>query len=591
MTAENLDLLPVLDFVDELARAGVRDVCVSPGSRSTPLTMAFARHGGFQLYTLLDERSAGFFALGLAKAKRRPAVLVCTSGTAAANYLPAVVEAYEARVPLVVLTADRPPELYGTGSNQTVDQVKLYGTHVKLFLQMPVPMAEPGLRRQAAASAWRLVHTAWAAPAGPVHANWPFREPLVPPRESAPVRGGLAGHRPGAPEAVYAAVSTPDPEAITRVASRLAEARRAVVVCGPWDDPAVAPAVASLAAHWDVPILADPLSQVRVGRHDLGRVIDTYDTLLRGPSAGRIRPDLVIRIGHPPVSKALGQWLGRHEDAFQVVVDVGDRWRDPFFSAGLVVQADPVAVCRALAEAHAAVHRPAEAVAAQAAWSAAWREADLRARRAMDAALEAADDLFEGRVWTELAPLLPDGSTVFAGNSMPVRDLDSFLGKRPQALRVYGNRGASGIDGVVSTAAGVAAAGEKTVLVIGDVSFYHDLGGLLAATRHGADLVVVVIHNDGGGIFSFLPQAEHQDTFIHFRTPHGLTFQGAVEMYGARFTRASDWPSFRRAVAEGLDEGGVHVVLVPSADVDNVGLHRRVFERAWSAVEGVVWPS
>jgi 2-succinyl-5-enolpyruvyl-6-hydroxy-3-cyclohexene-1-carboxylate synthase len=590
MTAENLDLIPVLDFVDELARAGVRDVCVSPGSRSTPMTMAFARHGGFRLYTLLDERSAGFFALGLAKAKRRPAVLVCTSGTAAANYLPAVVEAHEARVPLVVLTADRPPELYETGSNQTVDQVKLYGTYVKLFLQMPVPRAEPGLRRQAAASAWRLVHAAWAAPAGPVHANWPFREPLVPPREDAPVRTGMAGRRPGAPEAVYPALSSPDPEAITRVASHLAEARRALLVCGPWDDPAVAPAVAWLAAQWDVPILADPLSQVRIGRHDLGRVIDTYDTLLRGPSADRIGPDLVIRLGHPPVSKALGQWLGRQADAFQVVVDVGDRWRDPFFSAGLVVQADPVAFCRALAEARAAVERSAEAAATQAAWSAAWRDADRRARRAMDAALEAADDLFEGRVWTELAPLLPEGAAVFAGNSMPVRDLDSFLGKRAQAVDVYGNRGASGIDGVVSTAAGVAAAGRKTVLVIGDVSFAHDLGGLLAATRHGADLVVVVIHNDGGGIFSFLPQAEHEDTFLHFRTPHGLTFQGAVEMYGARFHRTCDWPSFRKAVAEGLHQGGVHVVLVPSADVDNVGRHRQVFERAWSAAEGVVWP-
>ncbi|MCL6517725.1 2-succinyl-5-enolpyruvyl-6-hydroxy-3-cyclohexene-1-carboxylic-acid synthase, partial [Alicyclobacillus sp.] len=542
---ENRDLVPVVDFAAELARAGVEDVCVSPGSRSTPLTMAFARLGQTRVYTLLDERSAGFFALGLARAKRRPVALVCTSGTAAGNYLPAVIEAHTSRVPLVVLTADRPPELYETGANQTIDQVKLYGAYVKRFLQMPVPADDPLLRRHAAASAWRLAHTAWAAPMGPVHANWPFREPLVPPRAlSAPaVREGgegggreearhEGGGREGAPEAVFHADWAPSAQAVARVAKALFGARRAVVVCGPWDDPDLGPAVAALAEAGDLPVLADPLSQVRLGRHGLDGVIDTYDTLLRGPLAERLMPDVVIRLGHPPVSKALGQWLAR-PGALQVVVDVGETWRDPAFSADWVVQADPVGFCRALAEALRQKQGAGERDA-QRRWSAAWRAADTAAREALDSGLAQLAEPFEGRIVTELLPLLPAGAAVFVGNSMPVRDFDSFAGKRDQAVRLYGNRGASGIDGVVSSAAGVAAAGQRTVLVIGDVSFVHDIGGLLAATRHGVDLVVVVVHNDGGGIFSFLPQAAHPDTFSHFRTPHGLSFRGAVETFGAR---------------------------------------------------------
>ncbi|MBX5436792.1 MAG: 2-succinyl-5-enolpyruvyl-6-hydroxy-3-cyclohexene-1-carboxylic-acid synthase [Alicyclobacillaceae bacterium] len=581
---ENPALRALDDFWQALVETGVRHVCLSPGSRSAPLAISAARRSDITLWSLLDERSAGFFALGLARAAGQPVVLVCTSGTAVGNYLPAVIEAHHSCVPLIVVSADRPPELHGVGSNQTIDQQKLFGTFVKLFAEMPVPEPEDWIGRHAAATARRLVHQATASPMGPVHLNWPFREPLIPPPPSANAAHGQADNGEGG---VYTAVRTPHPRAVERLVKLLRQAHRGLIVCGPMaglpDTSPFAAAVARVAAHLGFPVLADPLSGVRCGAHALDVVIDRYEWLLRDEAWMRlVCPDVVIRFGAPPTSKRLGQFLERLAGVPQVYI--GDRWLDPYFTLTDFVDADPVLMCEIL--------RSQTERGEARAWLERWQLANQAAADAVEQTLcsageSAADGLWiEGRVFRELGRWLPEGADLFAGNSMPVRDLDAFLAKRPARLQVWANRGASGIDGVVSTACGVSAARQSVetgagrrapvVLVIGDISFYHDLGGLLAVGRHRLDLCVVLVHNDGGGIFSFLPQAAYPDTFAHFRTQHGLDFEPAVRMYGGSFRRVQAWAEFRAAVEDGLAVGGLSVVELRTDADANVRGYRRI---------------
>jgi 2-succinyl-5-enolpyruvyl-6-hydroxy-3-cyclohexene-1-carboxylate synthase len=565
-------------FVAELYRAGVQNVCISPGSRSTPLTMAIVRHGQFRTWTLLDERSAGFFALGLARATRTPVALVCTSGTATANYLPAVMEARQSQVPLLVLTADRPPELHHVGSNQTIEQNDMYRPYVKWSLTMPVPSDQADLTRHARATAWRAVAHALSRPMGPVHLNWPFREPLVPPLADTPSDG--TDLEAGGLEAWFPSEWAPSQRAMDHLERCMQGARRGLIVCGPQDEPAFAEAAVALAKRWNVPLLADPLSQIRSRAHSCEHVIDTYDLILRDRRHwDKLTPDVVLRFGGTPTSKVLGQFLQSCTEARQIVVTGETGWRDPFFTAASVVQADPTQVCEALSQRDLAPGPDA--------WLSTW----TRAHAAVSSVVERfaqEGHWFEGGVFWELSSLLPDGATLFAGNSMPVRDMDDYFLKPQSHVRCLANRGVSGIDGVVSTALGVAASGSPTVLVIGDVSFFHDLNGLLAARKHNLNLTVILVNNDGGGIFSFLPQAAHPDTFPYFRTEHGLDFEHAVRMYGGQFVTVHNWEEFRRRVLNSLAEPGLHVIEVRTNTEENVRMHDEVHARVRAALEGLL---
>jgi 2-succinyl-5-enolpyruvyl-6-hydroxy-3-cyclohexene-1-carboxylate synthase len=604
-------------FVDELVRAGVRHVCVSPGSRSTPLAVLFAEHPGVRLWMHYDERSAAFFGLGIARASQQPVALVCTSGSAAANYFPALIEARYARVPLVVLTADRPPELRENGAPQTIDQVKLYGDHAKWFFDMPLPEGTADALRFARTLAGRAAATAATAPAGPVHLNMPFREPLV------PVAGPTAadddpvaiGGRPDG--AAYAAVHegrrAPEAALVERLADELGGLARGLIVCGPQDDPALAPSAVALSAALGYPILADPLSGVRCGRHDRSLVLDAYDAFLRDASfVDATAPEVVLRFGAMPTSKPLLLYLQRHPGARQVVVDGGAGWQEPTSLASTHVWADGSRLCRALVERfvlaagtaekpHAPQHEgrdaPRKGASARgngsagagrrdSAWLGRWVEVDRAARAAIRDELDGIEEPFEGRVFAELADLLPEGTTLFAGNSMPVRDLDTFFPSRGQAIRMLANRGTNGIDGVVSSALGASVVSDgPLVLVIGDLSLYHDMNGLLATRLHGLDATIVLLNNDGGGIFSFLPQAAHPESFERlFGTPHGLDFRPAVEMYGGRFERVTGWTAFRHAVGPALKAPGLKVIELPTERRRNVELHRRV----WPAVSAAI---
>ena len=567
-------------FVDQLIRASVRHVVFSPGSRSTPLALAFARRKEVRMIAQLDERSAGFLALGLAKGSRSPAALLCTSGTAAANYLPAIVEARYGRTPLLVLTADRPHEARELGSPQTIDQIKMYGGFVKFFADMPPAGGPEETLSYVRTTAARAVAVSTSLPAGPVHLNFPFREPLLPAPHAVGSLHPAAGGRPGpevhAPEPAYAA------GALRPLAEKLATLRRGLVVCGPQEDPGLAGALVRMADRLGYPVLADPLSQVRFGEHDRTLVVDAYDWLLRSEAfAQASAPDVVVHVGALPTSKSLAQFMKERAGRL-IVVDAGE-WNDPTLRATDVVRAGARAACEAIAA--ALEPRPDS----DPAWIDLWTRGGRIARESVERRLAGIDPLFEGRIARELVDLLPDGASLVVGNSMPVRDVDAFAAGQRKRLRLIANRGANGIDGVVSTACGVALASGPSALLIGDVSFFHDANGLLANKLEGVDLTVVLVNNDGGGIFSLLPQAGIPDGFERlFGTPHGLDFEAVVTMHGGRFARARNWDELRDFLRRALDRPGLDVIEVKTNRGHNAELHRWLWNAVARDVEAFV---
>jgi 2-succinyl-5-enolpyruvyl-6-hydroxy-3-cyclohexene-1-carboxylate synthase len=584
-------------FVDELQRIGVRNVVICPGSRSTPLAMAFAAQPGIRTWMHVDERSAAYFGLGMAKQLRQPVALLCTSGTAAANFLPALVEAKLTHVPLLVLTADRPHELRDNGAPQSIDQNRLYGTYVKWFVEVALPEATDAALRYIRTTAARATASAQAIPAGPVHLNFPFREPLTP----EPIPGQLLPPveqrdlvawqgRPGnSPyiEVREAPLGAPVAEITGNVLDMVYGAQRGLIIVGPNDDPALVAPLVRLARHLGYPILADPLSQLRCGEHDRSMVLSSYDAFLRIDSfIENAQPELILRFGAMPASKPLLLYLKRYASRPLVVIDGNGGWEEPTQLASELIHANPAALCQnllTLLEAREDI-QPAMPQA----WLNMWQDADKITQQTLQNAIYDFNELFEGRVFIELANLLPDGTTLYTGNSMPVRDLDTFFWSSDKRIRIMGNRGANGIDGIVSSALGASAVSgqhEPTVLVLGDLSFFHDLNGLLAARSHQLNLIIVLINNDGGGIFSFLPQAAYPEHFEQlFGTPTGLDFRLAVEMYGGQFQKIDGWELFRKAMNRGLSTGGLHVIEVPTERTSNVKMHRQLWEATEKAI-------
>jgi 2-succinyl-5-enolpyruvyl-6-hydroxy-3-cyclohexene-1-carboxylate synthase len=541
-----------------------------PGSRNAPLILALAARDGIECVSVIDERAGGFVALGIARVTGRPVAVTCTSGTAAANLHPAVAEAREASVPLIVMTADRPPELRDVGAGQSIDQVGLYGSAAKWFVE--VGSHEPG-RATAVhhrALACRAFATASGGRPGPVHLNFPLREPLAPVAEDLEA-SDWQGRGDGRPWTELVAPSgAPDPADVERVAARLAGAERGVIVCGDAARP-YAEAAAELAAALEWPLLADPPSGVRCGPHDRSRVVAHYDPLLRVERfAGRMRPDLVLRMGEPPVSQSLRAWLAGAE---QIVVDPTAAWHDPSRAADLLLAADPAQALAALA-----AHPALAGARRDPAPLAEWRRADALVPEALAAAAEP----FEGAVAAALEPALPDGALVWLGYSMPVRDVEAFLPSTAKPLRFLAGRGANGIDGVVSSAAGAAlGSGRPTFAVLGDVTLLHDVGGLLAARRAGAELTLLCLDNDGGGIFDFLPVASQADAEAyerHIATPHGTDLAALAALAGLEHRPVGAAAELREAPR------GPGLVEVRTDRRANVALHAGVIERLGAAL-------
>ena len=557
-------------LVDELARAGVTDACLSPGSRSAPIAMALHADERIRLHVRHDERSASFLALGIAKLTHRPVAVVTTSGSAVANLHPAVLEADASRVPLLVLTADRPPELRGTGANQTVDQIKIFGSAVRWFCEMGAPQDDlVQFWRSAASRACGEARGAVGGPAGPVHLNVALREPLVTP---APLDPSIGSRPDGAPWTVTGeAHRAPAPSELAWLTERIQATERGLLVIGDTDtDPRPLRALAE-AAGW--PILAEPQSGARAGTH----AITVYDHLLRdAPFAAGHDPDLVVVVGRLGLSKTVLAWLS--PDVPQVLIDRDGAWLDPSRSLRRVITADPAVTAAAVVE--DLLERP------DSAWLGSWRDAEAVVRRALDDILDAQTAPTEPRTTRDLAACLPAGAALTVASSMPVRDLAMFMRPR-DGLRVLANRGTSGIDGFVSTALGVAAAHEgPSFALAGDLSLLHDQNGFLPGPTGRADLVVVVVNNDGGGIFSFLPQAGIPDGYeALFGTPHGIDFARYAELYGIGHRRLDAADELPDAVLGASAAGGIHLVEVRTDRTVNRELHRQLETAAAQALE------
>ena len=576
MTAPNRNALWARSLVDELAASGVDAACVCPGSRSTPLTVALAEHDGVRVFSHLDERSAAFFALGRGKRTGRPTPVVSTSGTATANFHPAVMEANEARVPLLVLTADRPPELRHSGANQTVDQEKLYGGAVRHYEDLPEPEADDRKLRSLRTSVCRALAATTGANPGPVHLNVPFQKPLEPVEVPGDVPNSFAEEHTLAAEgrggpfvSVTPSRPLPDEAALETLADAATSAERGLIVAGPDDGFGLdATAAADLAAATGFPILADPLSGVRFGAHvSDAPVVGGYDSFLPAAagddaSPGDLDPDFVLRFGASPTSKVLRNFL-RDSGARQVVVDPAGEWREATFTASDLVVADPTRLASGLAERVAdRASGGATAAGASTTWTDRWTDAEADYWGAVDDIER--ETLLEGDVLATTAADAPDPSTVFVSNSMPVRDLDRFARPRSASLSVLGNRGASGIDGVTSSALGAGSAtDDPLVLVTGDLAYYHDSNGLLALGRCGLDATIVLVNNDGGGIFHMLPIEAFDPPFTEqFETPHGLDFEATGDLYDLEFARFETLAGFREAYRESVGSPGTQVLEV-----------------------------
>jgi 2-succinyl-5-enolpyruvyl-6-hydroxy-3-cyclohexene-1-carboxylate synthase len=641
-------------FVDELVRCGLREAVLAPGSRSAPLALALADRAGhgdpgesapgegdpgegdpgsspagpgrpaLRLHVRVDERSAGFLALGLAKASRRPVVVLCTSGTAAAHLHAAVIEADEAGVPLIVLTADRPPELRGTGANQTIDQLKLYGGAVRWFCEAGVPEARAGMAgywRSLACRSWALASGAGGAFPGPVHVNVPLREPLVPEGGVAAdpgVAGGtngdgrwpesLGGRPGGAPWTSFGSAASALPPGGRPAASsaglaglELDWAQRGVIVCGDGDYPAEPLLELAELAGW--PVLAEPSSNARRGPNALS----AYPYLLAAPGfVAAHRPDLIVSAGRPGLSRGQLAFLQAAGPAGQqarhiVLAQGPGRWADPARTASDVASEIRLRV-------------PSTTVPrrAGAAWLESWRQADVAARRAVDAVLDGTGPAGTGHGGTEsvggrpgengqpteprlardLAAALPDGALLWAASSLPIRDLDQQIAPRT-GLRVLASRGTSGIDGLVSSAIGAALAhqaggGGVACALLGDLAFLHDAPGLmLGPAEPRPDLCIVVVNNDGGGIFSELEQAAIPGPFERvFGTPHGADLGHLARAAGLPYARL-EYPADLPGMLAG---SGLRIIEVCTDRAAGAALRARLREVAAAAIRTALNP-
>jgi 2-succinyl-5-enolpyruvyl-6-hydroxy-3-cyclohexene-1-carboxylate synthase len=563
MTATDTYLL-LRAFVDELARCGLRDACTSPGSRCTPIVLTLAAEQRIRCWSHIDERCSGFFALGAAKASGRGVAITCTSGTAAANLAPAVIEAHHARVPLIVLTADRPPELRDVGAGQTIDQLKLYGDAAKWFFEVGVHEASPARMRFMRMLACRAYWTALDDRAGVVHLNFPLHEPLVLDAPLPPIppdaEVSVAGRPDGQPWL------TIDHGGRQPVTPRRHEFDRVVFVAGALGgNPVLGSELAAFAARARVPLLADPLSNARSG----DAAVAHYDLLLRDQTtAAELAPQLVCRIGDLPTSKPLRAWLSRL-DVPQVAFAGDDALHDP----------DSRLTQRTIGSLADLLGRLSddEVVPAAGDWLERWRAADALAAEAIGREL-AGETATEPAVAAGLAAWLPPEAILFVASSMPIRDLESYMAVRADGPRVLSNRGANGIDGTVSAAFGTAAGSSgPVVLLTGDVALAHDIGGLLAARRTGLRLTIVLLNNDGGGIFHFLPVAGAGDAFeSHVATPHGLDFSHAAALYDCDHQPAMTLDALRAGLEHALAGNRTTILEVRTQRTANRELHRKL---------------
>ncbi len=545
----NVNALWASVFVETLARCGVTTAVVSPGSRSTPLAFAFARHPAIEAIPVLDERSASFFALGLAKRDQRPVALLCTSGTAGANYLPAVIEAHEAGVPLLVITADRPPEMRDSASGQTIDQRGLYGRFAVFEHEFTVPDASPGLLRYLRQTLAHAVGRSLAPWPGAVHLNAPFRDPLAPTDDGGATDGFAASIDW---EVFFGHLSPPAAVSPESAIPPIPQTSRGVIVVGPvpaLDPVAFSAGVAEVARKLGWPVLADGLSPLRNSAGLLPALVTRYDSILRNPaSAESLAPEAVLCIGEWPTSKVLRGWIDAHEPAIFLLTVRPDN-RDALHGKTRVITATVGALAASLG--------PAEFPSG---YQRQWAAFETRTREGLDARLESETALIEPKAAWLLGRHLPQGTLLSVASSMPVRDMEFVWPAGDRRCRIFFNRGANGIDGTLSTALGVAHGGPPSILLTGDLALLHDSNGFLSAPRLRGSLTIVLINNQGGGIFEHLPVAQFGPVFEEFfATRQSADFGKLCAAHGVEHISVANWAQFTTLVSN-LPASGVRVL-------------------------------
>ena len=565
----------IASLVDELYQLGVRHAVFSPGSRSTTLAMLFQSHGGFHTYMNIDERSAGFMALGIAKAQGEPAVLVCTSGSALTHYGPAVVEAKHSGVPMIILSADRPYTLQQVGAPQTIDQQKYFGTAVNYYEELSVPSESHYYTypRQVARRAYLKAND---HKLGPVHINVPLFEPLVPNREETYFKQGRS-------EKPFRLVKHQE---IASLGSLL-EGKRVLILGGP--SVTNPKAVVDFADRIGAVVIGDPLSNLR----QYEGVISTYDAFLAHHERWEeLRPDVVIQLGQIPVSKRIQQWMGTLTDIDYITVSPNAEVVNPSLTTTIHVMAD---IDTFLAEIKRGIPllintekkqrsvlqkleklnllTPSDSVGMGPTYEEMWQDIESNSREQLDKVQEE-PHLFEGRTIHMLQQYMPDEGQLLVANSMSIRDMDYFWATGRSQAMVYGNRGTNGIDGTVSTALGLSTNGKPTVMLTGDLSFFHDMNGLAIGKTHSMNLTIILHNNDGGGIFQYLPQKGTDDFDYLFNTPQGIDYSGLATMYGLDYVKVTTNAELKQAMQQYIGAEGIHLIELPTSKEGSRELHK-----------------
>jgi len=578
----NRNILWAETFVKELVSCGVKYASLSPGSRNTPLTLAFAYNKKIKSFVHVDERSSGFFALGLAKATNTPVAIVCTSGTATAELYPAIVEAYQQRVPLIVCTADRPPELRGRGANQTINQNNLYKNHIRWFHDpgLPQPNIESlaKLKEEIRKAVTKSMFTA----KGPVHINFPFRKPFEPKTFTDEVEKDVIDFAGESVTANFHQRKT-NTTNLTRkswikdISNLAAKYEKGIIITGPGHfGKDFIEECGKLSSTLGYPVFADATSQLRFGSHDKKNIISCYDAFLRSEYFSKqIQPEIIIQFGRTITSKGLETFLNNCSAERYIINEYGD-WFDPSGKAKAAYACEPASFCKSLNN----IFEKKKINRKTSVWLQKIKDAEERSAKLKKEIIDKSEFPNECRIIEEILEAAPNRANIMLSNSMPVRDFDYFASAKNKAIEVFNNRGASGIDGITSTALGISSSsGKPTILLIGDLAFYYDLNSLLSARKYKTSLTIVLLNNNGGGIFEILPISKYGKIFNDFFvTPHKLDFQAIVKAYGGNYHHVKGWKQFQRLFKQAVNQNELNVLEIKTNAAKSVKLRKTFWE-------------
>lgn len=578
----NKNIFWVETFANTLKELGVKFICISPGSRNTPLTVGFVNCAGFKKIVIIDERAAAFTALGIAKESGTPVVLICTSGTATAEYYPAIIEAYQQRIPLIVCTADRPPELQNVGANQAINQRNIYRNQIRYFVDLGVPSTSIDKLNQLKEIAVKAFTTSTMETRGPVHVNFPFRKPFEPNGYTDEIGKDLTNQ-------LFQKIQIQkipfDPKKLAgsnrflEVKTRLEECTRGIIVVGPENyNPLFAQKVTELAAKYNLPILADGASQLRFGMHSKENIIVNFDSMLRSKNfMEKFSPDFIIQFGRTVTSKGLEEFLDNSFAARFLVNEFGD-WFDPSNKAKFAVKCKAFLFCELLIK---SLKIEPDFNSERKNFLENLSKFDLKVEAMKTKLIYKSNFPTESKIYFETIEAIPNNSNLFISNSLPIRDFDNFAQVTKKNIRIYNNRGASGIDGIISTAAGIEfASHQQTYMLIGDLAFYYDLSSLLNLVKLKSKMKIILINNNGGGIFQLLPISKHKKYFEeYFKTPHDLDFEAIVKAFKLKYSLAKNWNNYKQLLTEKTLIP--HIIELKTSSEDSVNV-RKDF---WSQVD------